>query len=71
MGVDPALAETLVTVVGPSGICNIIGAMKLAKYMRFGPGDNVVTIATDGFDRYDSVMGRNEISLSGIDPDGV
>jgi hypothetical protein len=24
--------------------------------MRFGPGDNVVTIATDGFDRYDSVL---------------
>ena len=24
--------------------------------MHFGPGDNVVTIATDGFDRYDSVL---------------
>jgi hypothetical protein len=24
--------------------------------MRMGPGDNVVTIATDGFDRYNSVL---------------
>ena len=56
MGVDSTLAKVLTYAVGPSGICNIIGAIKLAKYMRFGPGDNVVTIATDGFDRYDSVL---------------
>ena len=55
-GVDPGLAGILSYAVGPSGICNIIGAIKLAKYMRFGPGDNVVTVATDGFDRYDSVL---------------
>ena len=41
---------------GVSGICNIIGAIKMAKYLHLGPGDNVVTIATDGFDRYDSVL---------------
>ena len=28
----------------------------MAKYLRLGPDDNVVTIATDGFDRHDSVM---------------
>ena len=56
MGVDPDLVKVLAYAVGPSGICNIIGAIKLAKYMRFGPGDNVVTVATDGFDRYDSVL---------------
>lgn len=55
-GVNHQLAQTLSYAVGPSGICNIIGAIKLAKYMRFGPGDNVVTVATDGFDRYDSVL---------------
>ena len=55
-GVDAQLAATLAQAVGPSGVCNIIGAIKLAKYMRFGPGDNVVTVATDGFDRYDSVL---------------
>jgi cysteine synthase len=56
MGVDPELAKILTYAIGPSGICNIIGAIKLAKHMRFGPGDNVVTVATDGFDRYDSVL---------------
>jgi len=56
MGVDPELAKILTYAVGPSGICNIIGAIKLARHMRFGTGDNVVTIATDGFDRYDSVL---------------
>ena len=55
-GVKPELAEILACSIGPSGVCNIIGAIKLAKHMRFGPGDNVVTVATDGFDRYDSVL---------------
>ena len=41
---------------GVSGICNIIGAIKMAKYLKLGPDDNVVTVATDGFDRYDSVL---------------
>ncbi|MBN1623734.1 MAG: pyridoxal-phosphate dependent enzyme [Clostridia bacterium] len=41
---------------GVSGICNIIGSIKMAKFLRLGPGDNVVTVATDGFDRYDSVI---------------
>ncbi len=41
---------------GVSGICNILGAIKIAKYLKLGPGDNVVTVATDGFDRYNSVL---------------
>ncbi len=41
---------------GVSGICNILGAIKMAKYLKLGPDDNVVTVATDGFDRYDSVL---------------
>ena len=32
------------------------GAIKIAKYLHLGPDDNVVTVATDGFDRYDSVL---------------
>ena len=40
---------------GVSGICNILGAIRLARYLELGPEDNVVTIATDGFDRYPSV----------------
>jgi cysteine synthase len=56
MGVDSSLASLLAESFGPSGVCNVIGAIKLAKYMRMGPGDNVVTVATDGFDRYHSVL---------------
>ena len=41
---------------GVSGICNILGAIKMAHYLKLGPDDNVVTIATDGFDRYPSVL---------------
>lgn len=55
-GVKEADALALRDNFGPSGICNIIGAIKMAKYLRLGPGDNVVTIATDGFDRYHSVL---------------
>ena len=56
MGVDRGLALSLRNLFGPSGICNVLGAIKLAKYLRLGPGDNVVTVATDGFDRYESVL---------------
>jgi cysteine synthase A len=41
---------------GISGVCNILGAIKTAKLLDLGPNDNVVTVATDGFDRYPSVM---------------
>lgn len=55
-GVDPEVAESLRNLFGVSGLCNILGAIKMAKYLRLGPDDNVVTIATDGFDRYNSVL---------------
>jgi cysteine synthase len=56
LGVDRELALSLRDAFGPSGICNVLGAIKLAKHLRLGPDDNVVTIATDGFDRYNSVL---------------
>ncbi|MBN2605664.1 MAG: pyridoxal-phosphate dependent enzyme [Bacilli bacterium] len=55
-GVDEEVAIQMTEMFGVSGICNIIGAIKMAKHLKLGPGDNVVTIATDGFDRYDSVL---------------
>ena len=55
-GVDPKVAKQMVDLFGVSGICNILGAIKMAKYLKLGPEDNVVTIATDSFDRYPSVM---------------
>lgn len=56
MGIDPQVASSMKELFGVSGICNIIGAIKMAKYLRLGPDENVVTVATDGFDRYNSVL---------------
>ncbi|MCX7019039.1 MAG: pyridoxal-phosphate dependent enzyme [bacterium] len=43
-------------IFGISSICNILGAIRTARLLGLGGGENVVTIATDGFDRYPSVM---------------
>jgi cysteine synthase len=55
LGVPGAAVSNLVGKFGPSCICNIIGAIKTAKYLGLGADDNVVTIATDSYDRYPSV----------------
>jgi cysteine synthase len=57
---------------GVSGICNILGAIRMARFLDLGPNDNVVTIATDGFDRYPSVLAdlerrRGPLPLSLLD----
>ncbi|MBN2503960.1 MAG: pyridoxal-phosphate dependent enzyme [Bacilli bacterium] len=55
-GIDREVAKNMHELFGVSTICNIIGAIKMAKYLHLGPGDNIVTVATDGYDRYDSVI---------------
>lgn len=56
MGIPEETAKYMQNLFGPSGICNILGAIKMAKYLKLGPDDNVVTVATDSFDRYQSVI---------------
>lgn len=56
LGIEEEKAEFMKNIFGPSGICNILGAIKMAKYLKLGPDDNVLTIATDGIDRYNSVL---------------
>ena len=56
LGLATASLAPLSQMFGISGICNVLGAMRLAKHLNLGPEDNVVTIATDGFDRYPSVI---------------
>jgi cysteine synthase A len=51
-------AARLATLLGVSGVCNILGAIKTARWLGLGKGEAVVTVATDGFDRYPSVMHR-------------
>jgi cysteine synthase len=55
LGLPGEAARDLAGKFGPSCICNIIGAIKTAKYLGLGPQDNIVTIATDSYDRYPSV----------------
>ena len=48
--------ECLAEALGISSVCNIVAAIRTAHHLGLGEDDNVVTIATDGFDRYPSVM---------------
>ena len=57
-GIDPALARSWAGFFGVSGVCNALGAIRAARHYGFGPRQAVVTIATDGFDRYPSVLRR-------------
>jgi cysteine synthase len=55
LGIPSDVACQLFGKFGPSCVCNLIGAIKTAKYLGLGAEDNVVTIATDSYDRYPSV----------------
>jgi cysteine synthase len=56
LGVKRGALASFAGTFGVSSICNILGAIRLAKHLNLGKDDNVVTIATDGFDRYPSVI---------------
>jgi len=56
LGLPEGSLRRLQSMFGISGICNILGAIRMARCLSLGPEDNVVTIATDGFDRYPSVL---------------
>ena len=56
LGMEPGSLSGLVGMFGVSGICNVLGAIRLARHLKLGSKDNIVTIATDGFDRYPSVL---------------
>jgi hypothetical protein len=51
--VSEAMLETLNS-FGLSSICNVLAAIKYAKYEELGPDDVVTTVATDGATMYDS-----------------
>jgi hypothetical protein len=57
-GIDEALARSLVDLFGVSGICNVLASIEAARHYGLGPRELVVTVATDGFDRYPSVLRR-------------
>ena len=55
-GLDEAAVSQLSQALGISGICNIIGAIKTARFYGLGRDDVVLTVATDAMDRYGSVL---------------
>ncbi len=65
-GVNEGVLEQL-PALGLSSICNVLGAIKVAKHYRFGPEDVIVTVATDGAAMYDS---ERLLAISKHFPDG-
>ncbi|HSC49461.1 MAG TPA: pyridoxal-phosphate dependent enzyme [Gaiellaceae bacterium] len=63
----PAATIEALSSLGLSGICNVLGAIKVARHLRLGPDDAVVTVATDGAAMYDS---ERERALVKQFPDG-
>jgi len=57
-GVPQGQAEEMADLFGISSICNILGAIKTAKFYGFSRGDVIFTIATDALDRYHSVLAQ-------------
>jgi hypothetical protein len=65
-GVDATVLEALSS-LGLSSICNVLAAIKTAKYFGYGPDDAVVTVATDGAAMY---AGERSLALARYFPDG-
>jgi cysteine synthase len=57
-GVPEEGVQRMATYLGISGVCNVLGALKVAKLYGLGPNDLIVTVCTDAIDRYRSVMAQ-------------
>ncbi|HEX9187633.1 MAG TPA: pyridoxal-phosphate dependent enzyme, partial [Vicinamibacteria bacterium] len=68
-GVEESLARSWVGFFGVSGVCNVLGAIRAARHYGLGPRQAVVTVATDGFDRYPSVLRRLDEEQGPMDGD--
>ncbi len=66
-GAKPGQLECMQNIFGISSICNILGAIKAAKFYEMQQGDVIFTIATDGIDRYHSVLRQMDESLGRMD----
>jgi cysteine synthase A len=66
-GVPQKAVEKMATLFGISGVCNVLGAIKTAKFYGMGKQDTIVTICTDNIDRYHSVMGEMTATYGKMD----
>ncbi len=55
-GVPEGSIREMSEIMGISGVCNVLAAIKTAKFYGLGAADTVFTVATDTMDRYHSVM---------------
>ncbi len=67
-GVSAEVVESL-SALGLSGWCNVLAAIKTAKYLRLGKDDAIVTVATDSAAMYGSERDKaaNRYFASGFD----
>ncbi len=66
-GVPETSIREMSEVMGISGVCNVLGAIKTAKFYSLGSSENVFTIATDTMDRYGSVMKQLDETYGAMD----
>ena len=58
LGLDAGWLESIDGVFGVSGVCNVLASIRAAHHWGLGRDQILLTVATDGFDRYPSVMRR-------------
>jgi len=66
-GIDEARVRLIADTFGISGVCNVLGAIKVARFYDFGRDDVIVTVLTDAIDRYHSVMAQMTQSYGKMD----
>lgn len=54
-GIDPETVGALAD-LGLSSIANVLGAIKMARYMELGANDAILTVATDGAEMYSTEL---------------
>jgi len=66
-GVKAEDVRKMSEIFGISGVCNVLGAIKTAKFYGFGKDDLIVTVCTDAIDRYHSVMKKMDEQCGRMD----
>lgn len=68
-GLAQSSIDTLASCFGISSVCNVLGAIKTARFYKLGKEDVIFTIATDGVDRYHSVLAQVARDRGTLSPD--
>ena len=66
-GIPEDMVRLMSQTFGISGVCNVLGAIKTAKFYGFGKDDVIVTVLTDAIDRYHSVMAQMTAQFGKMD----